>query len=200
MIGKIRMKIWNPISFLVIRIFGRSLDGVQLSLTICALVGIGAFMYHLSIIPIIHYPVILVFLIDILYLLRAIWWFLKEGKKAKVLGYLRLDNTIEIHIAGMNSPAIFKQRIKKTMRYAQKHNHLIEYTSGIIPYGKLIRRYGDAIVMVKAPGLLDQIMNGTQAASFIKDKPTYNLAHPLKVVLDPSKIGLKNRRIEDKQS
>jgi hypothetical protein len=193
MIGLIRRKIWNPMSFFVIRLFGRSLDSVSLSLAICVLAYFGVFFYNQRFIPNIHYLIILIFAIDVLYLTKALWWHFRIGKKAEVLGYLRMDNTIEIHIAGMDSSVVFEKRIRKTMRYAQKHNHLIEYTSGIIPYGELIRRYGDAIVMIKAPGLLDQIMNGTQAASFMKDKPTYNLAHPLKVVLDPKKFGMKYR-------
>lgn len=111
MIGLLRRIVWNPLSFIVIRLFGRSLDGVSLSIAICTISYFSLFFHFHRLIPNIHYPIILIFFIDVLYLTRAVWWNLRVGKN-QVLGYLRLDNTIEIHITGMESAVVFEKNQK----------------------------------------------------------------------------------------
>ncbi|WP_207953487.1 hypothetical protein [Paenibacillus agricola] len=128
-----------------------------------------------------------------IYFAKILWWRSKVGKILKVFGYLRWDNTIEIHIASLNSPLVFQRVLKKTIRYAQEHGHLIEYTSAIIPYGKLMDRFGEAIVSVRPLGLIGQIWNGGIASKFVGNDVKYNVSHPLKVVIDPSKIHARKR-------
>jgi hypothetical protein len=78
----------------------------------------------------------------------------RVGKKEGVLGYLRLDKTIEIHIASLNSTINFQRKLTRTIRYAQKNGYLLEYTSGYMTYGRVIRKFGDAVISLKTLGVI----------------------------------------------
>ncbi|MGG1518486.1 hypothetical protein ABE504_23915 [Paenibacillus oryzisoli] len=176
------------LKFIVIRIFGRSFDAVGLSIVINILfIGLITLLFGFA--PLLHLPLIIIFLLDLSYLFRAVWWVKRVGKKEEVLGYLRFDKTIEIHIAALNSPITFQRKLTRTIRYAQKNGYFLEYTSGYMTYGKVIRKFGDAVISIKTLGVLGQIWSGGLASTFTGKDSKYNVAHPLKVLLDPRKLG-----------
>lgn len=134
----------------------------------------------------------LALIFDIVYLIRAYWWARKYARKADILGYLRFDNILEIHIASIDSPIEFQRKVRKTIRYAEQHGYLIEFTSGMLSYGRIVRKYGDALISVRSLGMIGQLWSGGLASRFVGNK--YRVTHPIKVVIDPSKIIGKIQR------
>jgi len=161
---------------------GRSLGTVCMSFVFSILIGL--ILYFLQAIVWLAVD-ILIFVLDCLVFIRIFWWIRFAGKGTDVFGYLRWDKTIEIHIANVKSPLEFQRRIRKTIKYAREKGYLIEFTSGILTYGEIIDRYGEAVVSLKPLSLFGRIFNASVTTKY---NPTYNVTHPLKVVLDPKKL------------
>lgn len=169
---------------------GRTIDTVSASGIVCFTFLLIAFFPPRSLI---FFPEILIFArfllilaicLDLLVLMRFYWWQRVSGMKSDIYGYLRWDNTIEIHIGEAKSME-FQRRILRTIKFARENGHYIEFTSGILTYGEVIERYGRAVVSIKPLGMFSRMLNSSTA---IKYNPPYDVLHPLKVVLDPQKM------------
>ncbi|NHN33342.1 hypothetical protein [Paenibacillus agricola] len=160
-----------------LRLAGQSLDEIILN----SLLIIIAAAYHYILfgewVGIFHNTFLVVFLFEMFILLRAIYWIIRYGRRKKIYGYLRPDNTIEIHIG--TARVNFEFTLIKSIRYAQKNGHLIEYTSAYLSYGELMHRFGHAVVSVKPISLLARIINSILAESFMGNNASYSVAHPL---------------------
>jgi hypothetical protein len=169
-----------------LRLVGQSLDEIMLNSLLIILAAAYHYILFGEWVGIFHNVCLLVFLFEMFILLRAIYWIIRYGRRKKIYGYLRPDNTIEIHIG--TARVNFELTLIKSIRYAQKNGYLIEYTSAYLSYGELMHRYGHAVVSVKPIGLLARIINSILAEAFMGNNAPYSLAHPLKVVLDPNKL------------
>lgn len=162
---------------------GRSLESVCISLIVSFIIGLFLYLGHAAVVLL--SIVTLVFVLDCLALTRMVWWKKIAGKGTDIYGYLRWDNTIEIHIGNVESRIEFQRRLRKTIKYAREKGYLLEYTSGLMTHGEVIERFGRAVISIKPLGLFVRFLNASITKKF---NPTYNVTHPIKVVLDPQKL------------
>jgi Ca2+/Na+ antiporter len=133
-----------------------------------------------------------------LLLLYYAWYFYyilcyqkKVRKEYEIAGYRRFDNTFEIHIAeNIKTLLEFNRKMVNVVEYCKKENLKIEFVTGLFSYGRMIRLFGDAILLIKPLGTLSNIFTSDIVKKYEKS-PTFNSDHLHRVILDPHKIKIR---------
>ncbi|MGO4548101.1 hypothetical protein AB4Z29_25270 [Paenibacillus sp. 2TAB23] len=153
------------------------------------------FSFNAPFIEIVYIMVI----INIVYFTRVIYWILFKANKLKIYGYLRFDNVIEMHIGAPKSKREFNSKMRRTIKHAIKEGYIIEFTSGMMTVGEVIRKYGDAVIQIGTPSFISRIFTVVLTMSFVDKNTNYSYEYPIRVKIDPSKLRHSRRRKESVQ-
>jgi hypothetical protein len=111
-------------------------------------------------------------------------------------GYLRWDQVYELHIGDVVDGKEFCRKLVNAITYCKDNGLLMEFITTNRSYGKLLRDFGDSTIKIKSLGLYSQIILHFQAG---EKKTILNASkYPVKILVDPSKIRLKQLKSGEK--
>lgn len=114
----------------------------------------------------------------------------KMRKKYDICGLKRWDKTFEIHIADtIKTPVEFQRKLINIILFARSQDLKIEFISSYRSYGRLMRDFGNAILLIKPLNFWNQLLMGALIKPYLKKGMSADHLH--QVVLDPQKIKLK---------
>ncbi|MFH5185412.1 hypothetical protein ACHHV8_23705 [Paenibacillus sp. TAB 01] len=76
------------------------------------------------------------------------------------------------------------------VEYCKKENLKIEFVTGLFSYGRMVRLFGDAILLIKPLGTLTNLFTSDMVKKYERT-PTFNSDHLHRVILDPYKIKIR---------
>ncbi|NHN34684.1 hypothetical protein G9U52_33525 [Paenibacillus sp. S3N08] len=147
----------------------------------------------------IQYCLLLYCCITTYYFIDIIMLQKKIRREYNISGFKRWDNTLEIHIANRFNNAIeFQKNLINTIEYCKQNNLKIEFVTGLFSFGRMVRLFGDSLLLIKPLGFFSQLLIGVSVKSFEK-KPNFNSDHLHKVVLNPQSIKIKENQRNGKK-
>lgn len=198
---RMRIKSLASVVFLIrnffLFLFGRDFTSIMFHMA-------GAFMY------ILFYHLLIQFFNGLLvvwlcfsyfYLITGVIFFIQAlvgQKKEKNIhgfgGIIRWDRVLEVHVGALDNPKEFYQRFMKSIKYAQDHHLNVEFISGYRSYGRLIRDFGDAILVIRPLGWLQNLFLSSMTKTFERQGVNLNTRYMHRVVIDPQKLKVVRRK------